>query len=321
MTRKIALEEHFMLPEMLHYYEDIYTTVTHESGADWMPKLMDFGQMRLDKMDEAGIERSVLSLTAPGVQREQNLTKAAQAAKACNDSLAARIATRPDRYSAFAHLPMQDPEAASKELERCIKELGFVGALVNGQTGGVYLDDARYEEFWATTAALKAPVYLHPGNPLDRPSVYNGRDPLWGAVWSWMAETSAHALRLVVSGMFERHPDAKLILGHMGECIPFHLWRIDQRYPDTNLMGNKLPKPPSFYIKRNIAITTSGVFDDAPLHCSIEKLGVENIMFSVDYPYENSQTACDWIEKAQLNPTIKAKICSDNAKRILHLKD
>lgn len=319
MIPKIALEEHFMLPEMLPYYEDIYTTVTHESGALWMPKLMDFGQIRLDHMDAAGIERSVLSLTAPGVQREKNLSKATQAAKACNDSLAARIAARPDRYSAFAHLPMQDPDAAAKELERCTKELGFVGALVNGQTDGVYLDDPRYEVFWATVAALKAPIYLHPGNPIDRPSVYNGRDPLWGAVWSWMTETSAHALRLVVSGVFERHPDAKLILGHMGECIPFHLWRIDQRYPDSNLVGYRLPKPPSFYIKKNIAITTSGVFDDAPLRCSIDNLGADNIMFSVDYPYEDSKFAGEWIENIQLDSTIKSKICYDNAKRILNL--
>lgn len=319
MTPKIALEEHFMLPEMLPYYEDIYTAVSHESGALWMPKLMDFGQMRLDQMDAAGIERSVLSLTAPGVQRERDLAKAAQAAKACNDSLAAKVSARPDRYSAFAHLPMQSPQAATKELERCVKELGFVGALINGQTGGVYLDDPRYEEFWAMAAALKAPIYLHPGNPLDRPSVYNGCDPLWGAVWSWMAETSAHALRLVISGVFERHPDAKLILGHMGECIPFHLWRIDQRYPDSNHGGYKLPHPPSFYIKRNIAITTSGVFDDAPLLCSIEKLGAEAIMFSVDYPYEDSMMASQWIENAQLAPDVKAAICYGNAKRILNL--
>lgn len=319
MIRKIALEEHFMLPEMQHYYEDIYTTIDKKSGAVWMSMLMDFEQMRLDHMDAAGIERSVLSLTAPGVQREPDIAKAAQVATACNNSLAEKIARRPDRFSAFAHLPMQAPEAATKELERCVKELGFVGALINGQTNGVYLDDPRYEAFWAMAAALKAPVYLHPGNPLDRPSVYDGQDALWGSLWSWMAETSAHALRLVVGGVFERHPDAKLILGHMGECIPFHLWRIDQRYNNAKLTGAKLPKPPSFYIRRNISITTSGVFDDAPLQCSIDKIGAENIMFSVDYPYEDSKQASDWIEKMQLDPAVKAKICYDNAKRILNL--
>lgn len=320
MMRKIALEEHFMLPEMEAYYEDIYTTIDRVNGAAWMKRLTDFGQMRLDAMDSAGIERSVLSLTAPGVQREPDLIKAAQAAAACNNSLAAKIASRPDRFSAFAHLPMQDPAAAAKELERCVKELGFVGALINGQTNGVYLDDPRYEEFWATAAALKAPIYLHPGNSVHKPDVYAGQDSLWGSVWSWMAESSAHALRLVVGGVFERHPDAKLILGHMGECIPFHLWRIDNRYTTALHTGGVLPKPPSFYIKRNIFITTSGVFDDAPLRCSIDEIGSDNILFSVDYPYEDSKQAGDWIEKMQLDPALKAKICYDNAKRILNLK-
>ena len=320
MIRKIALEEHFMFKELLPYAAGIGTAVSAASATAWVRKLLDFGQMRLDQMDAAGIQRSILSLPAPGVQQEPDHNKAINAARACNDALARQISIRPDRYSGFAHLPMQAPEAAARELERCVRELGFLGALVNGQSCGLYLDDPRYEAFWACVEALNVPVYLHPGNPVDRPAVYAGEDALWGAVWSWATETSAHALRLVMTGVFERHPGVRLILGHMGECIPFHLWRIDQRYPDANVIGQRLPNPPSFYIRRNIAITTSGVCDDAPLRCAIEELGAEAIMFSVDYPYEDSKIAARWIETSTVDETIKAKICYENAARILNLK-
>lgn len=319
MIRKIALEEHFMLNELLPYSAGLGAAVNPEAAKSWVAQLLDFGSMRLERMEAAGIERAVLSLPAPGVQQEPDHNKAIALAQFCNDTLATHIAARPDCYSGFAHLPMQAPEAATKELERCVRDLGFLGALVNGQSCGLYLDDPRYESFWACAASLRVPVYLHPGNPVDRPSVYNGQDALWGSMWSWMAETSAHALRLVVGGVFERHPGAQLILGHMGECIPFHLWRLDQRYPEANLMGSKLPHPPSFYIRRNIAITTSGVCDTLALRCSLDQIGAENVLFSVDYPYEDSQQAGLWIENAPLPDDIKAKICHKNAERILNL--
>lgn len=320
MIRKIALEEHFMFKNLLPYSAGLGASVSQEAASAWVKKLLDFEQMRLDQMDMAGIELSVLSLPAPGVQQDPDVARAIAAARACNDQLATQVARRPGRYAAFAHLPMQAPEAATKELERCVRELGFLGALINGQSCGLYLDNSCYDEFWAMVEALKVPVYLHPGNPVDRPAVYNGQDALWGAVWSWMAETSAHALRLVVAGVFERHPNIQLILGHMGECLPFHLWRIDQRYPDANHGGYTLPHPPSFYIKRNIAITTTGVCDNAALKCSLELLGADRVMFSVDYPYEDSKQAGDWIENAPLDETVKAMICYDNAKRILNLR-
>lgn len=319
MIRKIALEEHVMFKELLPYSAGLGAAVCQEAVAAWGRKLLDFGQMRLEQMDAAGIELSVLSLPAPGVQQDPDIARAVAAAKACNDQLAAQVANRPNRYAAFAHLPMQAPEAATKELERCVRELGFLGALINGQSCGLYLDNPCYDEFWAMVEALGVPVYLHPGNSVDRPAVYNGQDALWGAVWSWMAETSAHALRLVVGGVFERHPSVQLILGHMGECLPFHLWRIDQRYPDANHGGYTLPQPPSFYIRRNIAITTTGVCDNAALKCSLDLLGADKVMFSVDYPYEDSKQASDWIEAAPLDDALKAMICYDNAKRILKL--
>lgn len=319
MIRKIALEEHFMFKDLLPYSAGLGTAVNPVVAKACVERLLDFGSMRLESMDAAGIERAILSLPAPGVQQEPDHAKGIAAARFCNDALAQQVSLRPDRYSGFAHLPMQVPEAATKELERCVQELGFLGALINGQSCGLYLDDPRYDPFWACVEALRVPIYLHPGNPVDHPAVYAGQDALWGSMWSWMAETSTHALRLVVSGVFERYPGIRLILGHMGECIPFHLWRIDQRYPDANLMGYKLPHPPSFYIRRNIAITTSGVCDNAALLCSLAQNGVENIMFSVDYPYEDSQQASMWIENAPLSEEIKTQICYKNAARILNL--
>lgn len=319
MIEKIALEEHFIFKDLLPYAAGLGRAVSPRVAADAVGKLLDFGQKRLDQMDAAGIERAVLSLPAPGVQQDPNHQKATEVARACNDALAEQIALQPRRYSGFAHLPLQAPDAATKELERCVKELGFLGALVNGQSCGVYLDDPRYEGFWAMAAALKVPIYLHPGNPVDRPAVYVGQDALWGAGWSWMTETSAHALRLVVGGVFERHPTVQLILGHMGECIPFHLWRLDQRYPDACHGDYTLAHLPSFYIKRNIAITTTGVCDTAALKCSLELMGADNVMFSVDYPYEDSKQASDWIEGVELDEATKVKICSGNARRILNL--
>ena len=167
-------------------------------------------------MDAAGVAKAVLSLAGPGVQAEPDAAKATALARRCNDALAGQVARRPDRYAGFAHLAPQDPEGASAELRRCVAELGFAGALINGQTQGVYLDDPRYEAFWATAAELKAPIYLHPGNPEAKPAVFKGWNVLWGPLWSWTAETAAHALRLVVAGVFRAPPRGAADLGPYG---------------------------------------------------------------------------------------------------------
>lgn len=317
--RKIALEEHFMTDEMEPYFQDTYVNINKDMATRGLPALKDFGQRRLDAMDAAGVELAVLSLSGPGVQIEPDTDKAVTLACRCNDALAEQVSRRPDRYAGFAHLALQAPEAASNELRRCMTQLGFSGALINGQTNGIYLDDPRYEDFWATAAELKAPIYLHPANPTAKPEAFEGRDVLWGPMWSWTTETSTHALRLVVAGVFERHAHAQLILGHMGECLPFHLWRFDSRYPVSHNEDDTLRQPPSFYIRRNVSITTAGVCDDAALMCSLAALGEDRVLFSVDYPFEQSDTAGRWLDAAPLTEAVRAKVARGNAERLLGL--
>ncbi len=317
--RKIALEEHFLTTEMEPYIQATLANVAPDLAKRGTAALKDFGQARLDVMDSAGIGKAVLSLSGPGVQVEPDPGKAATLARRCNDELAEQVARRPDRYGGFAHLAMQDPGIACEELHRCIGELGFAGAMINGHTNGVYLDDPRYEEFWATVDRLQVPIYLHPGNASIPPAVLDGRPVLSGAMWGWTTETSSHALRLVVAGVFERHPGAQLILGHMGECLPFHLWRFDSRYAVTQHDDYSLSQPPSFYIRRNIAITTAGVCDDAALICSLAALGEDQVLFSVDYPYEGSGEAGAWLDAAPLDEGIRAKVAYGNAERLLRL--
>lgn len=317
--RKIALEEHFLTDEMEPYIRDTLANVAPELAEKGVAALKDFGRARLDAMDAAGVEMAVLSLSGPGVQVEPDAGEATTRARRCNDRLAEEVARRPDRYRGFAHLAMQDVGAACAELRRCVGELGFAGAMINGHTNGVYLDDPRYEEFWATAGELGAPVYLHPANPPTPPAALEGRPVLSGAMWGWTTETSSHALRLVVSGVFERHPGARLILGHMGECLPFHLWRLDSRYATTRHDDHSLPRPPSFYVRRNVAITTAGVCDDAALLCSLAALGEDRVLFSVDHPYEKSAEAGAWLDAAPLDEGVRAKVAHGNAERLLRL--
>ena len=226
---------------------------------------------------------------------------------------------RPSRYGGFAHLAMQNPAAAADELERCMRDLGFQGAMINGQTNGEYLDLDKYSVFWERAAALEAPIYIHPGNPVDHPAMYEGHAELWGPVCSWAFETATHALRLVFGGVFERYPKARVVLGHMGETLPLYLWRFDSRWLVSHRGTMTLAEPPSFYIKRNIAITTSGVCSDISLRCALDAMGESNVMFSVDYPFEKTELAAQFIDDARISEPERIKVASGNAKRILHL--
>jgi 2,3-dihydroxybenzoate decarboxylase len=240
-------------------------------------------------------------------------------AKWINDFLAKEIQKRPTRYGGLAHLAMQNPAEAAGELERCIRDLGFQGAMINGQTNGEYLDLDKFSVFWERAADLEAPIYIHPGNPVDHPAMYAGHPELWGPVCSWAFETATHALRLVFSGVFERYPNARVILGHMGETLPLNLWRFDSRWPISHRGSMTLPQQPSFYIRRNIAITTSGVCSDISLRCALDAMGPENVMFSIDYPFEKTPVAAAFIETARIAETERQQVASGNAKRILKI--
>jgi 2,3-dihydroxybenzoate decarboxylase len=280
---------------------------------------MDFGERRLTVMDENHVDYVVLSLAGPGVQAEKDGAIAQRKARAVNDFLGGEMQKRPTRYGGFAHLAMQDPSEAAAELERCIRDLGFQGALINGQTNGEYLDRDKYSVFWERAAALDAPVYLHPGNPVDHPAAYEGHSELWGPVCSWAFETATHALRLVFAGVFERYPKARLILGHGGETLPFSLWRFDSRWQVCNRGGRMLAQPPSFYIRRNMAVTTSGMCSGESLRCCFDGMGAENVMFSIDYPFEKTDLAARFIETAEVTEAERIQVASANARRVLHL--
>lgn len=287
--------------------------------ADWAKRLPDIEAFRIPEMDKAGVALQVLSLSIPGIRFDCPPAAARDDAKFANDYLAGVCQHFPGRFRAFAVLPMQDPAAAAAELARCVQDLGMLGALVNDCLGGTYLDDPRYDEVWAAAEELRVPLYLHPGAPpADNWKILEGQPHLYGPAWSWAAETAGHALRVIYGGTFDRHPGAVMILGHMGEGIPCQLYRLDATHGRQQLHCPALR--PSEYFGRNVLITTSGVFDDAALAAAVMKLGADSIMFSVDYPYEDSGKAVGWLEAAPLKDAEREAIAHGNAEKLLRLR-
>jgi 2,3-dihydroxybenzoate decarboxylase len=318
MLKKIALEEHFITESLAPYAAGNRPTKDADVFAELRRRLADFDSLRLEAMDEAGIAYAVLSATVPGVQAEPDPAKAFDLARRANDDLAIQIRKRPERYGGFAALPMQDPLAAADELERAMTQLSFHGAMINGHTFGHYLDEDRFLPFWERAESLEAPIYLHPTDPADRPAMFSGRPELNGSTWAWTVEAATHALRLVFKGTFERFPRLALILGHMGETLPFILWRLDNRArrADPALPPERMP---SAIIKRNFWITTTGVCDPAALMTAIANFGEDRVMFSVDYPYESSKVAAEFLNQAPVSADIRAKIAQGNAARLLRM--
>jgi 2,3-dihydroxybenzoate decarboxylase len=317
MVNKIALEEHFLSPGTRDYWLPTVKDVPPPHAKNLLARLTDFGEMRLASMDEAGIARSVLAIAGPGVQAEHDRATATRNARAANDFLAAEIHKRPDRYCGFAHLAVQDPHAAAAELERCICDLKFCGAMINGHTHGQYLDHPSLYPFWERAEALGAPIYVHPTDPVAPSPALDGVAGLRRATWEWGFETGSHALRLVFSGHFDRFPGAKIVLGHLGETLPFLLWRFDSR---AKLYGIKLNKEPSDYIKQNIAVTTSGMCSAEPLDCTLAALGPNKVMFAADYPFESAQEAGEFLDHVNLAESLRADIAFNTATKYLNLE-
>jgi 2,3-dihydroxybenzoate decarboxylase len=316
MVRKIALEEHFMCPGFEDYWKTTVGDVDPNILGRLVGRLADFGEQRLAVMGRAGIERAVLSLAGPGVQIERDTAAACRKARECNEFLAREIQQQPARYSGFAHLPMQHPATAAIELERCMRDFGFAGAMINGHTNGQYLDHPSLYPFWERVQELGAVIYLHPADPPALFPALDGHRGLRRATWEWTLETGTHALRLVFGGTFDRFPGAKLALGHMGETLPFLLWRFDSR---AKLYGVKLAKAPSDYIRDNIAVTTSGMCSAEPLNCTIAALGYEQVMFAADYPFESAEDAGHFIDTVSLPKDVREDICFNNAAKLFHL--
>jgi gamma-resorcylate decarboxylase len=324
MQGKIALEEHFAIDATLSDSQVFGSHVWQTLG----PRLIDIQDMRLREMDKHGIEMMILSLNAPAVQAIHDVKRAIAVAREANDVLAEHVRKRPGRFAAFAALPMQDAAAAIAELTRCIKELGMVGALVNGfsQAGTpenvVYYDAPQYRPFWRAVEALDVPFYLHPRNPLPSwTKFYDGHPWLLGPNWAFAAETSVHALRLIGSGLFDEFPRLKLVLGHLGEGIPVQLWRIDNRNGWMHAPHKYAAKKSvADYFRAHFHLTTSGNFHTPSLVNVVSEMGADRVMFSVDWPFEAVDEGAQWFDKADIGEAERRKIGRDNAIRLFKLK-
>ncbi|MFD4675990.1 amidohydrolase family protein [Lentzea sp. NPDC058450] len=319
--RYVALEEAFAVPELAarQPVTEMRIRVTEDYAEMCGRRLVDFENERLPDMDAHGIDVQVLSLTVPGIQADVDAAAARENAKLANDFLAEVVSRHPTRFAGFAALPTQDPDASVAELVRGVEELGFRGALVNGHTRGRHLDDPAYDQLWAALEELGVPLYLHPGSvPADDWQVLDGRPELYGATWSWQAETGGHALRLVYSGVFDRHPGATLVLGHLGEFLPFQKSRLDSRYR-TLRVDEPLKRAPSEYIGTNILLTTSGILGPREVEAAVLTAGEDAVMFSIDYPYEDTGAAVAAVERSALSPDVKAKVAHRTARRVLGL--
>ncbi len=312
----IAIEEHYWDPELAEHF-----SASDAGGPSALrEKLEDLGELRLKEMDAAGIDIQVLSHGAPSTQRLDPETAVTLATRV-NDRLADTVATQPDRFAGFAALPTADPKAAADELERTVTKLGFKGAMIHGLTNGVFFDDRQFWPIYERAQALDVPLYIHPAIPHaavvdayykeyieDFPALLN-------AAWGFTVETATAGIRIVLSGVLDAYPDVKIILGHLGEGLPFLLWRIDHA---LSRPGNK---PLSFRdaFSEHFYITTSGNFSDPALLCSIQELGVDRILFSVDYPFVPNDPGTAWMEALHLSNEDKEKILSGNAKRLLRM--
>lgn len=318
MNGKIGLEEHFAIPETL---QDSAGFVPGAYWTELSARLLDIQERRLREMDAHGMDMMILSLNAPAVQAIPDRRKANEIAMRANDFLAEQVAKRPDRFQAFAALPMQDPDLATRELERCMKDLGFKGALVNGFSqvdtpeNCVYYDAPQYAGFWAKVEALDAPFYLHPRNPIASwAQIYEGHPWLLGPTWAFAQETAVHALRLMASGLFDRHPGLKIILGHMGEGLPYNIWRVDNRNAWVQLPKTyPAKKPLGEYFQKNFWLTTSGNFRTPTLIDAMLEVGADKILFSTDWPFENVDHACVWFDSATISEADRQKIGRTNA--------
>ena len=324
MKGKIAFEEHVAIEETLEETRSF----AGDSGKweQFTRRILDVDSERLETMERTGIGYAILSLNAPGIQAILDTGTAIATAHKANEHLAAAVSRHPEHYGAFAALPMQDPDAAAAELTRCVRELGFKGAMVNGFTqkdtpdSALYYDLPQYREFWATVAELDVPFYLHPRMQIpSRAQNYEGHPWLMSAPWGFAVETSIHALRLCGCGMFEEFPNLKIILGHLGEFIPHGLWRIDARMR-WSPRGYRGRQPLGKHFLDHFIVTTSGFFNDPAFRNTLEVMGPERVCFSSDYPFENMEDASDWYDaSAVINDAERIAVGRDNARRLFGL--
>jgi len=329
--RRIATEEAFATPEQLAAYR-----VLGESGWDdpdvifWrnavsgrfddiVARLLDLGEGRIASMDRHGIDVQLLLLTSPGVQLFAP-ARACDLARASNDLLAAAIARYPTRFAGLASIAPHDPAGAVLEMERAINQLGLNGVVVNSHTNGRYLDEAMFWPILEAAEAMDVPIYIHPRSlPQQAAAAYEGLN-LNGGIWGYAAETGLHAVRLIMGGAFARFPGLKIVLGHLGEGLPWWLYRLDYMYElQSRRIKRDCNRKPSDYVRQNIWITTSGMNDADALRFCLAKLGPERILWAVDYPYQEPAEAVSFLEGMELPAADRAAIFAGNAEQLFRL--
>jgi 2,3-dihydroxybenzoate decarboxylase len=304
----IALEEHFTSPQL--------RALRGEKDSALQRKLDDLGALRIRDMDEAGIDLQVVSENNPATQ-QLDPESAVKLARASNDILHEAVRGHPDRFAGFATLPTPDPKAAADELERAVTQLDFKGAMIMGLTHGRFMDDKQFRPIFERAAALDVPLYIHPTPPHKavNEAYFNEYPVLAGAPLGFTIETLTHTYRLIVSGLFDEFPALKIIVGHLGETAPFLLWRT------SDILSERLKMPKLFadYYRQHFWLTTSGAFSDAALTCSITEMGIERVLFSVDWPFQRNLAGKQWMDAAPVSAQQRALIFGGNAAKLLKL--
>ena len=325
MKNKIALEEHFATADTIGDSEIFFGK---DKWPDKKRQLLDVADARLKLMDDCGIEIAIISLNAPAVQARYDTKVAIDIARRANDELAALVAKHPDRFRAFAALPLQDPDVSIEELRRTVKDMGFVGALVNGfsqigvEDNATYYDLPQYRPFFGEMEALDVPFYLHPRMPLQSQLMgIEGHPWLMGPAWQFSVETGTHALRLIGSGLFDEFPRLQVILGHLGELLPFNIWRTSHwaSADGRNPLGVIAKKPFIDYLSQNFYFTTSGNFRTTAMRNVQEEVGTARVLFSTDHPFEDMDEAARWFDGAEIGENDRQAIGRDNARRLFKL--
>lgn len=329
--RKIAVEEHFENEMFRQFDRDAmagnpFPATADAQRAQYLKDLFDapVTEHRIPVMDKYDIAVQIISPNTQAVQYLHDSSQAVMMAMKVNDMTEGFVNQAPERFRGLALLPMQDPQAAAKELERCINEKKFVGGFVHGQTGlgdYPYYDDGCYDVLWKKMEELDVPLYIHPRSPEpDQIKAFDGCDELLGNTWDWGFVTGTLVLRMVFNGVFERFPNLKVAIGHMGETIPYCLKRLDEGYECRRLWEQgKITNPPSFYLKRNLYIAASGGYRPETMACAIEALGLDKILFGTDYPHFPTEMAVDQLGQCRLNKGELEAICYKNAERLFKL--
>jgi 2,3-dihydroxybenzoate decarboxylase len=316
--RVIAIEEAFSIPGVTPPLSRDVIPLQDRFFEEWSRRLPDVAELRLADMDANGVDMQVLSLMS-GVEFIPDPAVAVAVARQVNDYLAEVVAAHPTRFAGFAALPLQDPGAAVVELRRAVVDLGLKGVLHNDHVLGHYLDEPQFRPVWAELERLGVTLYLHPAFiPAERLRVFEGHPVLGGPSWGWTAAVGAHALRLIYGGVFDQFPGASVTLGHMGELLPFQLARLDSRY-DTVTTDRRPPRPPSHYLRNNVYITPSGLFSHAALRAATDAVGIDRVMFAIDYPFESTAEAVKFLRTAPFTSRNLKRIAHRNAERILRL--